>query len=83
MLPPCASSRWAEVTNGAMTNGDAANAANQTFSRASTTSSRQSNRAVIPFNSTRVRRSASTVGPSAAKNGAITHDSTPSMYSCP
>ena len=30
-----------------------------------------------------VRRSANTVGPSSAKTGAITHASTPSMYSCP
>ena len=34
-LPPCASSRCAAVMNGAMTNGDAASAASQTFSRAS------------------------------------------------
>ena len=66
-----------------MTNGDAASAASQTFSRASTTSRRQSSKAVIAFRNTMVRRSANTVGPSTAKNGAITHDSTPSMYSCP
>ena len=66
-----------------MTNGDAASAASQTFSRASMTSSRHSSKAVNAFSTTMVRRSASTVGPSTAKNGAITHDSTPSMYSCP
>ena len=39
--------------------------------------------AVAAFSRTIVRRSAKTVGPKTANTGAMTHDSTPSMYSWP